>query len=87
MITNSRKTQKNTSDKTRAMYYVLMDDGEPFGVSTSMANALVCIKDKVEERSAVKVPDKDLYYYEDSSGCHTISIRIVKKARPVRDAE
>ena len=69
------------------MYYVLMDDSEPFGVATSMANALICIKDKVEDRSAVKIPEKNLYVYEDESGCHSITIRIVRKARPVRSAE
>jgi len=84
MITGTKKSSSNISDKTRRKYYLLMKDGEPLGVCTLYESAQACLAEIARERKAGKIEGEDAYIYSDSSGVHIISIRIVGRLKMTR---
>lgn len=82
MISSTNKTKGRISTRTTRMYYVLMDDGNPVGVCTTLESARVCLDEYTSKHNgAGKLEDMDVYVYEDSSGGHMITIRVVPRMK------
>ena len=82
MITGTKKNEPRISDKTTKEYYVIMDDGELVGVSTTIEMARSCLDAYASRRNGVgKLEGMDVYVYEDSSGAHMITIRAVSRMK------
>ena len=84
MITKTNGNDGRISERTRREYYVLMDDGNPVGVCSTIESARACLEVIAQERKAGKIEGTDAYLYEDSSGSHAMTIRNVRRMKMVR---
>lgn len=85
MITGAKSNEPKISERTTKEYYVIMDDYNPVGVSTSIEMARSCLDVYASSRNgAGKLEDMDVYVYDDSSGAHMITIRAVPRMKMAR---
>ncbi len=84
MITGASVNSGKISDKTTRSYYVLMDDCIPVGVCSNIESARACLHVLAKEKKAGRIEGLDVYVYEDSSGSHSMTIRVVRRLKMVR---
>lgn len=81
MIEGTKASKPKISEKTTKKYFIIMDDTNPVGVCTSIEMARSCLEEYASKRNTGKLEDMDIYIYEDSSGAHMITIKVVPRMK------
>ena len=85
MIEGAKASKPKISEKTTKNYFIIMDDMIPVGACTSIEMARSCLDVYAsKKRNTGKIEDMDVYIYEDSSGAHMITIRVVPRMKMVK---
>lgn len=80
MIEGTKASKSKISERTTKVYYILMDDQTMIGACTEK-DAVACLESYAGTKKAVKMTKLNVYFYEDSSGCHSIMLRKVPRMK------